>query len=329
MRDVRELLAAIPELAAYERTATRLHPRPGEVSAADSHVGGPLRWPAGEPWPTCDAPVFAMQDVPLPGDLVRRLRDAERQRVQRHVMTEEEVALHREIAAVVGPGYSGFGSVGGGPVVGRRFGERPHPRPNPLIPVAQLRAADIPDLPRPGGADLLQVLWCPHLHAAGPTGPTVHLRWRCEADLTGPFAEPPDGEPADDDLVPVPCRLHPQRVVEYPFPQELPDTIRSRVGAGYPGLALAPGWKVGGHADWSLTDLGETPCPRCAGPTDLLLVVDSKEYDGGTPDRWRLADDPDPDEAREPTGVVVGRHGALRVFVCLRCPDTPSLLDQQ
>ncbi|MEJ8640823.1 hypothetical protein WKI68_03835 [Streptomyces sp. MS1.HAVA.3] len=48
--------ALFPGLAAHRATATRLHPRPGAPTAGDSHVGGPLLWPADEPWPVCDEP---------------------------------------------------------------------------------------------------------------------------------------------------------------------------------------------------------------------------------------------------------------------------------
>jgi hypothetical protein len=48
-----EILAEFPELAALGRTATRLHPRRGTPGVGDSHVGGPLAWPADEPWPVC------------------------------------------------------------------------------------------------------------------------------------------------------------------------------------------------------------------------------------------------------------------------------------
>ncbi|MEV6279676.1 hypothetical protein [Nocardia sp. NPDC051832] len=43
----------IPALTAYRRTATRLHPRRGAPGVHDSSVGGPLLWPADEPWPVC------------------------------------------------------------------------------------------------------------------------------------------------------------------------------------------------------------------------------------------------------------------------------------
>src|ERR1700758_3940565 len=48
-----DVAAVLPQLAPLARTATRLHPRPGSPSARDSSVGGPLPWPADEPWPDC------------------------------------------------------------------------------------------------------------------------------------------------------------------------------------------------------------------------------------------------------------------------------------
>ncbi|WP_407565641.1 hypothetical protein [Streptomyces sp. 184] len=43
-----------PGLAPLARAAIRLHPRPGSPSPQDSSVGGPLLWPAAEPWPHCE-----------------------------------------------------------------------------------------------------------------------------------------------------------------------------------------------------------------------------------------------------------------------------------
>ncbi|MFD5435083.1 DUF1963 domain-containing protein [Kitasatospora sp. NPDC127067] len=42
-----------PEVAPFRREAVRLHPRRGEPTCRDSSVGGPLLWPASEPWPEC------------------------------------------------------------------------------------------------------------------------------------------------------------------------------------------------------------------------------------------------------------------------------------
>ncbi|MBF9130038.1 hypothetical protein I0C86_14125 [Plantactinospora sp. S1510] len=353
-----DLLARFPGLEKLGRTTTRLHPRPASVDASQSHVGGPLRWPADEPWPTCEVPPQAREEVPIPLDLLDRLRAAETRRTRQNELTEEEAELYDEIARLVGPGYTGWGSMNNGPVVGYRYRPRPHPRPNPMVALAQLRAEDVPDLPRPGGADLLQVLWCPFDHAQdGLWGPTVRLYWRREAEVSELLADPPRGDAGRKGYLPKPCRLHPEQVVEYPYPEELPADLVERVdawegdddgddggggdgddddeGPDYVGTFMVPGWKVGGYANWSVTDLAPTPCPQCAGPTTLALVIDSTEGDAHNRDRWQPVEERQSDEAssralrQESTGVSVGRWGALRIFVCERCPDVPFRLNLQ
>lgn len=44
-----------PELLAFRRESVRLHPGPGSRTCRDSSVGGPLLWPADEPWSVCEA----------------------------------------------------------------------------------------------------------------------------------------------------------------------------------------------------------------------------------------------------------------------------------
>ncbi|MFF5977139.1 hypothetical protein ACFY7C_37200 [Streptomyces sp. NPDC012769] len=43
----------MPELAPYGREAARFHPERGMPGVGDSSIGGPLLWPADEPWPRC------------------------------------------------------------------------------------------------------------------------------------------------------------------------------------------------------------------------------------------------------------------------------------
>lgn len=51
------------DLTPFARTAVRLHPRPGAPSVHDSHIGGPLLWPADEPWRYCPG-TARNEDVP-------------------------------------------------------------------------------------------------------------------------------------------------------------------------------------------------------------------------------------------------------------------------
>ena len=172
-----DLEALFPELTEYARTATRLHPRSGAPTAHESSVGGPLLWPADEPWPTCpDSHAVYGHGVPGPETVesIRRARGTWSAAADAAERSEQEGAL---------------------------------------VAIAQLYPRDIPDLKAPPGADVLQVLWCPFDHSTGHgenEGPavTLHgpnddpaatLRWRDSSavgELLDAAPEPATGFPS-------------------------------------------------------------------------------------------------------------------------------------
>jgi hypothetical protein len=312
-RDVTELF---PGIEAYARTATRLHPVPGRPAPGASHIGGPLLWPAGEPWPVCAAEHLVPVERPVPEAIWAEIAAA-RQRPGYAGYAEAIAKLAAEI-----PGFEG---------VNRRtrsaLGREARAEPTPLVPVAQLRAADVPDLAAPAGADLLQVLWCPNDHDAGEgLAPAVSVRWRAEAAVGAVLPAPPAANAGQPRYVPRPCVLRPERVVEYPWWQELPPDLGAAVrawdrdhrGRYHRQLATAPGWKVGGHTAWPTTDPTPAWCPRCGGPLAQLLQIDSNEW--GDALRWRPLE-AGPDADPEPTGVVAGLNGLCRLLTCPACLD--------
>jgi hypothetical protein len=133
--------------------------------------------------------------------------------------------------------------------------------------------------------------------------------------------------PHEDSYLVHPCEIDPERVDEYPDSEVLPPDLAEDVaaisapGGGYQyALSVARGWKIGGWSSWHSTGLQHLECPNCAGPVDLLIKVDSCEWDDGS-DRWwpleeRSLTDDEEVAVREPTGTVVGRFGELRIFVC-------------
>ncbi|MBA9007251.1 hypothetical protein [Thermomonospora cellulosilytica] len=188
-----DVAAVFPELAGMARTATRLHPRPGTPTVHDSSVGGPLLWPADEDWPMCEQTHWSS-----------RLRGLEDVRARRRILQAGAPRTAAEQA-----------------VVDREPVEHDPTRapaePWPLLPVAQLYARDIPDLPCPDGTDLLQVLWCPSTEIESESSSAVHLRWRHSSEVTQVLEQPPEPVFVDyDGYVPLPCALHPEQVVEYP-----------------------------------------------------------------------------------------------------------------
>ncbi|WP_019633808.1 hypothetical protein [Actinomadura atramentaria] len=315
-----DIAAVFPDLAPLARTATRLHPRSGAPGVRDSSVGGPLLWPADEPWPTCSDEHYEPGDLVRPADV--RARRAILSAAWGRTPLGAEFAITRAERAELDR------------IEARRFAGTPD-GPIPLLPVAQLFARDVPDLPTPPGADLLQVLWCPFHHADRLYCPAVTLRWRNAADVRAVLAGPPEPPAIEtDDYLPAPCVLHPERVTEYPYVDLLPRDLRDRLerweeetGHDYFGaLSVADGWKVGGHANWNLTDPYPMTCD-CGTERELLLRIDSGEWDSDA--SWRPVEDAwesdfhEMPHRRGATEVVIGRGYSLWVFRCPASFDHP------
>ncbi|MEV4517083.1 hypothetical protein AB0K00_50030 [Dactylosporangium sp. NPDC049525] len=308
-----DLAEEFPELRAAATTTVRLHPRPGTPTAGDSSVGGPLLWPADEPWPTCTEPHDEEFFPVRRPETVRRARavlaaaaaraaaggSAELTPEERAAMPEWDASEPYELARA----------------------------PIALVPVAQVYRRDVPGLGGPRDADLLQVLWCPLVHPDDDYGPRVEMRWRRSADVGEVLAEPPQPVVVLDDHLPDPCVLHPEQVVEYPdqdlLPEELrarAEELRERTGYSYRDLSNADGWKVGGLMSLALGG-GPFPvaCSTCGADTSLVLTAATGEWDLQEP-TWRPVEETD-DTWANPTGVVISRGYNLYVLACDRSWD--------
>lgn len=313
-----DVSSVFPELADMSRTATRLHPRPGSPTVHESSVGGPLLWPAGEPWASCALEHDAPFGLTTPEEVrtLRRIR-------AREVWTAEEHAEVERIHAGHDPSLMPGGR-------------------HPLIPVAQLYARDVADLPFPEGTDLLQVLWCPFIDIEDQEGSeAVQLRWRRAEEVTEVLEPAP--EPAYvgmSELVPVPCGLHPERVREYPAAHDLDRELAGRISRweeedGNPryreALSVAAGWKAGGWAaPFTFRDSGgpqELLCRACGTVGEPLLTVDHTEWDTGT-GSWRPVEEPH-DASAAPTEVTVGSGYTLQFYACPADPRHPLVTVMQ
>ncbi|MEV5576743.1 hypothetical protein AB0L06_42530 [Spirillospora sp. NPDC052269] len=315
-----DMTAVFPEFASLARTATRLHPRPGAPGVQDSSVGGPLLWPADEPWPVCD------EDHEMYGELER---------------TQDVREWRRILGDAWGrtPVGEGFAITAGERAQLDRMKAAASParpdQPITMLPIAQLFCRDVPDLVAPPGMDLLQVLWCPFDHG-DLYCPSPVLRWRRASDVVDVLELQPEPEVMEyGTYLPEQCVLFPEQVVEYPYADFLPDDLRRRLGewekaSGYEyqyELSIADGWKVGGYASWSLTDPYPMICD-CGTDMELLLTVASGEWDGGG--SWRPVEDAAEERsASEPTGVVIGRGYSLWIFTCPASFDHPHGLSMQ
>lgn len=288
-----------PELLDHTTTTTRLHPRPGNPTSADSSVGGPLRWPASEPWPICAEDHRAIW-LRSPADVRRQqaLQDASRTRA----LTPAEVA---ESSALLD---AGEGS------------SYPSDPPAPLVPIAQLYRRDVPGFIGPDDADLLQVLWCPMDHEGDH--PIARVRWRRAAEIGPLLEEVPEPELLFGGYLPVPCVVQPEQVTELQNWLMLPERLRERIGdqTPYQDLTGTPGWRVGGFVGWGVTDPWPVDCVSCGTAMAVLLIVDS--VDSAVAGSWRPREEP-AGSWENPPEVTVGRGYSLNVLHCPASFDHP------
>ncbi|WP_030716168.1 hypothetical protein [Streptomyces sp. NRRL S-237] len=278
-----------PTLAAHRRTATRLHPRPGTPGPHDSHVGGPLLWPADEPWPVCTTPHRrAPGPEPLPLVALAQLH-------ARDVPDLPAGPDGCDLLQVFWCPFDAHGPTG--------YGMYTHLRWRRAAEVREPAA----ERPAPGAVGFDGYLPEPCLlHPEQITEyPYIEL-------LTGELgAAVEEWEDAQEEAA-------------YEAGEEAQEEEAAEDG-GEPwlptyqcDLSVAPGWKVGGHAAWNLTGPGTMDCETCGCPMELLLTVATNEWHVDTRSWIPLEDGP-----RNPTGVVVGNHGKLNVFACRRDPSHP------
>ncbi|WP_343244829.1 hypothetical protein [Streptomyces sp. SID14478] len=315
--------AAFPELTAERRAATRLHPRRGTPTAQDSSVGGVLLWPADEPWPRCTVPHKRSSGYRI-SDVLR-----EREILERAWRRDPRSGPNSEESEIL----AGF----------KRGRHAPHladTDPIPMLAVAQLYRRDVPGLPHSEQGDLLQVFWCPfEKHGDSRHDLHVQLRWRHARDVVAPLEQQPAPEVVGrQELVPSPCVLHPEGIVEHPYFTVLPSSLQTRIDA-WEGpeeddapqyiydLSTAPGWKAGGYLAWRLTPPQSTPCLECSAELSPVLTLDEREWDPGTTSWIPLEDRPYADvmDANTPTWVSPGR-GRLVIAACPNAAAHPLRL---
>jgi hypothetical protein len=213
------------------------------------------------------------------------------------------------------------------------------PSGGPYVTVLQLRRADVPELGFPADTDLFQLLWCPNDHEP-LFGPVCRVYWRRSDEVEAPFRSASPPAVGDEDYLPAPCVLHPERVTEYLSPYELSEealatiwawerTVDAQAVYQYE-LSVAEGTKVGGHVRW----IQDPEIPRCptGHPMEHLLTVASAEFDGGSWPRWLAVEDDGAWEAPYPhrrsvqsaAGLMLGDMGSLYLFVCRACQDMPT-----
>jgi hypothetical protein len=215
-----------------------------------------------------------------------------------------------------------------------------------LVPVLQLYARDVPGLPHPEGADLLQMLWCPLTEDEAFERPV--LLWRDSSSINALLGAAPAPHPeADENLIPRACVIDPEYVTDYPY-EDAPEGLlecfeeydepfieEEKEGWSMWDLLVVPGCKVGGYPSW--TQPSKWPdCPKCGKGMDHLLTLNGYEGDRmWIPfEDWEIAGYsgstkeyvPNTEAAianRAPLEMSFGDNGGVYVFYCASCPDMP------
>jgi hypothetical protein len=208
-----------------------------------------------------------------------------------------------------------------------------------MVAVAQLTAADFPEIAFPQGTDLLQILWCVGYH--DPFTP-CRVVWRRASEVTEILDDPPvpdlEGELPGfyETYIPRPCVLHPERLIEYPWWGDLPDDLGERLQAWdkdkdlLDEVSTAPGFKVGGSVVHGAAPTG-LECVTCGAPAVLLLQLGNSEgYGRWWPieDRHLVPGTPEYEQACTPTRMMID-VGTGGLFVCSADPEHPVLFHRQ
>jgi hypothetical protein len=218
-----------------------------------------------------------------------------------------------------------------------------HPLPMPMVPVLQLWARDVPQIVMRPETDVVQLLWCPHMHdiwSDADYGPAVRLYWRDSTEVVRPAVTRPT---VQDRMLPHlilrPCTVHPEEIQEYPDMSDADPSQLEAVGLGayVDGwsyayhLGNAPGAKAGGWPSWHQ----DPDWPECSvgHRMEHLLTVASWEFDGESWRTWVPLEDlvvagdgstrPAQSSNDVGPGILLGDGGDLFLFVCRRCEDWP------
>jgi hypothetical protein len=286
-----DLTDLFPELAGYERTATRLHPKAGSPTVTDSSVGGPLLWPADEPWPTCPGPhdTGEGQGVALVALAQLYVRD----------IPDLKAPAGMDVLQVLWCPFDHYEKHIEGPAVVLCWRD------------SSTVGALLDEPPQPAEVEYEQYLPKPcvlHPERITEYPRAVHLHEELDRDLC--------------DRIAAWCRE-----AAGVAPQDADPELSWTDAGGYDAISATDRWKVGGWPFWSFRDPWTIRCAACETVMAPLLQVGSGEMFSDL-DYWTPVEDLDAIEAsplplwkfiREfgnQAGVELGRGYRLQVWVC-------------
>lgn len=305
-----DVTSVFPGLAAFARQAVRLHPRHGQPGPQDSSMGGPLLWPAGEPWPMCTRPHSGNREHGPARAVIDRSRPPE----------------------IASPMISVL---------------QLHARDVPSLPFPEgtdcFQLLWCPNHHPPGGYPVMATL-----HVAAFWRRAAAVTEVLDSPPAARFDVERNAEyyqPQPCLLNPEPVTEYPS-YSRYPACSDLPEPLRQRVerwddltaGLYSEVLSVAPGTKAGGYPEW--IQEADWPACDCGRRMDHLLTIATAEW--GARLRWIPLEDRDQTFAREryeasftsgrpsssrdvfaPHGIKLGDIGSMYLFTCIACRHRP------
>ena len=205
----------------------------------------------------------------------------------------------------------------------------------PMVAGLQLELDQAPpNWPSRPGTDLFQLFYCPHDWTEAPK-----LVWRRRNEVSA-TTEPPADLNLANPSVPLPCRLFPEKVLELPPWDVIPQAVRAKLEAWKPTqtipgrtwgaeayqelLSVASGTKLGGYAGVHAKD--PPSCPTCKWGMDHILTLASDEWTDAGAARWQPTEErgrSDVTGYRQAAGWTLP-NGRVGLFLCRRCEAWPA-----
>ncbi|WP_259656490.1 hypothetical protein [Streptomyces sp. gCLA4] len=281
--------AVFPELTGTAREVTLLYPRAGEPGPGDSSIGGPLLWPADEPWPMCAEPDhYKPLGAPVGPEPVAMVPVAQ--------------LYARDVPGLVFPAGTDLLQLLWCPLVH----EDDQYAANPSLHwrSAALTAADVAagEPPRPHTAE---EDYLPRPCTLSPTPAVEYPNWGMPKGLGALLEERFEALEEERGF----CHF------------DVATTQQSKIG-GYPAWTQGPDWPdcagCGARMEHLLSVTGTEP----GGGRWLPLDDRDPHQDPAEVPSWRAQANPAA-LAAFGHGMALGDLGGMYFFVCRTCPDTP------
>ncbi|MGW6840817.1 hypothetical protein [Streptomyces sp. NPDC054958] len=284
-----EVESVFPELAGTAREVTLLYARAGQPGPGDSSIGGPLLWPAREPWPMCAEPDhYKPLAAPVGPEPV--------------AMVPVVQLYARDVPGLVFPTGTDLLQILWCPLVHEddQYAANPQLHWRNTALTATDASDEQPPRPHTAEEDYL-----PRPCTVSPTPAVEYPNWDLPDGLSEQLGERFEA-------------LQEERGFDY---FEVATTQQSKVG-GYPSWTQPPNWPDCTGCGTRMEHLLSVTATEAGMGRWLPLDERNPGQDHAATPSWRAEADP---AVFDTFGhdMVLGDLGGMYFFVCRACPDTP------